>query len=575
MPIKILSEETINKIAAGEVIERPANVLKELIENSIDAKSKSIEIEIKDSGKELIRITDDGIGMSRQDLTLSITRHATSKISEFDDLETLSTLGFRGEALPSIASVSHMVLQSMPKGEASGWEIKLSGGKLTESRMWAGKPGTNIEISKLFFNTPARNKFLKAATTERHHIIQTIEEAALVNTGIAFKAISDGKTIVNAPAVKNKVERIFDILGKDFARKLISVEVKHAKIKITAYITKTEDSLSNRNSQFLFVNNRPVRLTKTITHAVYEAYRENLAVGRHPGVIIFLEIDPALIDVNIHPAKREIKISNESELHDLLYRSIKEALIRPIDVYLTKPQDSAKPSYTVSEKPVMNSYASFKARSAIKDMQTAIKDQDFLSTILDDESAIKALGQVFNLFIIAQDKDEVLIVDQHAAAERIRYEQYKKQWETKKIPVQPLLIPLTIELPKSRMELIADNQKLLSETGWGIEEFGKNTIRISQQPNILGSDNYVKEVIDEILNALAEGSKLPPAEKIEKVIRSACRASIKANEPLSTIEMTEVINKLLKCAAPYTCPHGRPTMIRLSRNELKKKFNRT
>ncbi|MCB4790491.1 MAG: DNA mismatch repair endonuclease MutL [Elusimicrobia bacterium] len=580
MTIKILSEETINKIAAGEVIERPANAVKELVENSIDAKARNIEIEIKASGKELIRVTDDGAGMSREDLTLSVTRHATSKLSNFVDLDRLATLGFRGEALPSIASVSHLLIQSQEKSKMSGWEEKYAGGKLIQSRAWAGKPGTTVEVAGLFFNTPARNKFLKSPVTERHHIVKILEEIALIWNTISFKLVCDGKTILTAPVANTKTERFFDILGMDFSKKLMPVKVSHAKVTIEAYITKTQDSLPNRNMQFLFVNNRPVSFTRAITHSIYDAYRENLPAGRHPGILLYIDIEPSEIDVNIHPTKREVKFSNESQLHDVLYRSIKQALIQPVSISFDIPDkpisvETAKKEYFIKENYPAKETRYSTERSSIRDMEEILKEQAAIDPVFIDETSIRALGQVFNLFIIAQDKDEILIVDQHAAAERIRYEQYKNEWENKKIPVQPLLIPFTMELPRSKMELIRHNIQLLSEAGWNMEEFGKNTVRITQQPNVLGTDTKIQEIVSEIITALELENKLPAPEKIEKIIRAACRASIKANETLSNTEMNELINKLLNCKAPYTCPHGRPTMIKLSRNELSKKFRRT
>ncbi|MBN1621758.1 MAG: DNA mismatch repair endonuclease MutL [Endomicrobiales bacterium] len=577
MTIHILSEETINKIAAGEVIERPSNVVKELIENSIDAEARSIEIEIKGAGKQLIRVRDDGNGMTREEITLSVARHATSKISSFNDLENLDTLGFRGEALPSISAVSHLLIQSQPRNQNTGWEEKYAGGKLKESRTWSGAAGTTVEASRLFFNTPVRDKFLKSDFTEKHHIIRTIEEIALANPHISFKVIMEGKVTLNTPGSKTHIERIIDILGDSFAKTLIPVEANHPQLKLKAFITKTENSLNNRNSQFLFINGRPINFSRSVTHSIYEAYRENLPSKRHPGVVIYLETNPNEIDVNIHPTKREVRFSKEKEIHQFILKSLKDALIMPVNISLSVP-DEVPGKKDKSRKEVLvikESYTPFSAKR-IKQKTYGISDIPVKQTEFarEDEPAIKSLGQVFGTYIVALNKNELLIIDQHAACERIRYERYLSEWESKKIPVQPLLIPLTLDLSPSQIGLIRDNLETLTGLGWDISEFGTNTVRITAQPNILGTNSEVKDIINEIIQALVQDSKLPLAQKTEKIIRAACRASIKANDPLSAAESNQLLKDLFKCRSPYTCPHGRPTMIRLSQSELNKKFNR-
>lgn len=599
-PIKILSEETINKIAAGEVIERPANVVKEVVENSLDAGSTKIELEIKGAGRQLIRISDNGTGMTRQDLTLAVTRHATSKLSAFSDLERLTTMGFRGEALPSIAAVSHLSIKSQIKSQSSGWKIVLVGGKIKESRAWAGASGTIVEISRLFFNTPARAKFLKSDFTERHHIMRIIEEISLSNPEISFKVTLEGKTVLNVPASKTHIERLIDILGQEFAKNLVPVEVNRPAVNMKAFVTKVENSMPNRSHQFLFVNNRPVQFSKALTYSLYEAYRERLQSRRHPGAVIFLDVDPGQIDVNIHPTKREIRFSKENEIKQLLYKAIKDAIVQPINISLSteeEPQPSLKAGY-VSEQfrkasSPTRSYTSYENKPSsysryttkVSESTTAYTanlpkpssavEQDAQELIsLNKESSIRPLGQIFGMYIIAQDKNKLLIIDQHAAAERIRYERYLTEWENKKIPVQPLLIPITLEIPPSQLGLVRENNNLLNELGWEIGEFGKNTIRITAQPNVLGIDSDIKDIINEIIQSLTQDTKLPLSEKRDKIIRAACRASIKANESISLGEINQILRDLFLCKSPYTCPHGRPTLIELSKSELRKKFKR-
>jgi DNA mismatch repair protein MutL len=582
MPIKILPEETINKIAAGEVVERPANAAKELIENSLDAKSTSIEIEIKETGKKLLRVRDNGSGIAAGEMKLAVTRHATSKIADFNDLEQLNSMGFRGEALPSIAAVSKMLIQSQTAGSSSGWEISLDGGKTKHEAAWAGAPGTNIEITDLFYNTPVRAKFQKSETTERHRILQIIEELALVNNTVSFKVKTDKRTALEAPATNNPLERIADILGSEFSSSLMPVKLNHPFLNISAYITKRENSQPTKKFQFLFVNRRPVNFTRSLLHSLYEAYRENLPAGRHPGAVIFLETSPSDIDVNIHPTKREVRFAKEAQIHDLLYKAFKEALINApvtglnVSYRETEPTFAEK-NYTSREPSPGSSYAESVARSGIlaRPKNNTASQVEFASTTEHEAQAPrKILCQLYNLYVVAQDADGLLIIDQHAAAERIRYEKYRAEWEAKKIVVQPLLFPENIELAPSLWTTAASNMELLKEAGWEIEEFGQKTIRISAVPAALGANVSAKTVFQEMLEAILNQTNLPGPEKIEKIIRAACLASIKAGDTISAQEASRLIEELLLCKAPNTCPHGRPTMIKLSKTELGKHFSR-
>ena len=382
MPIKILPEETINKIAAGEVIERPANAVKELVENSIDANSTTIEIELNGAGRRLIRVRDNGYGMPAGDVAIAVTRHATSKIKSFDDLETLSSMGFRGEALPSIAAVSKLTIQSQTLNATSGWELVLSGSKKIKESSWAGATGTNIEVADLFFNTPAREKFLKSDVTERSRALKIIEELALAWNEVAFKVVSEGKLILETPRTSDRIERIIDVLGKGFASTLMRAEVDHPFMRINAYITKRENSLSSKNYQFLFINNRPVNLGRNIMHSLYEAYRENLPAGRHPGAVIFIEINPSEIDVNIHPTKREVKFSKEQQVHHLIYTTIKDALSNaPSAGFISNSEDESVHSSLKARLKINNPYTLpvASARNEISEPQAQMSYSEALS----------------------------------------------------------------------------------------------------------------------------------------------------------------------------------------------------
>jgi DNA mismatch repair protein MutL len=577
MSITVLSEDTINKIAAGEVVERPANVVKELVENSLDAAAAAITLEIKGAGRQLIRISDNGIGMNRDDLTLAVTRHATAKITSFSDIVHLNTMGFRGEALPSIAAVSHCSILSQPR-DGSGWQIHLDGGKPRESKAWSGAPGTIVEIHDLFFNTPARAKFLKSDQTERSRILSLIEEIALVRHTTAFTVITDGKPVINAPRAATRVERIRDILGREFEQTLIATEATHPRLKLTAFITPTDHSLPNRSSQFFFVNDRPITPSRSLQHAVYEACRENLPVGRHPGILLFLNVDPSDIDVNIHPTKREVRFAHEQEVHSFVMQALRSALIRPINILLSETPPPSQPTKSVQYHSV-----SAATPTAVREMHNSYRTQSSSPTVQQslstaesssEDDNIEILGQSKDMYIIARRNDDLLIIDQHAAAERIRYEKYLAEWRAHYIPVQPMLLPFTMELVSSKLTLLKDNLALIQEAGLDVEEFGGTTIRITAIPAVLTTNSEIATIIEKIVDALAEGEKLPRAEKIETIIRAACRSSIKAGDTLHLNEMKALIRDLFHCNAPYTCPHGRPTLLRLSHNDLQKHFGR-
>ncbi|OGS10080.1 MAG: hypothetical protein A2204_07945 [Elusimicrobia bacterium RIFOXYA1_FULL_47_7] len=579
MAIKILTSETINKIAAGEVIERPSNALKELVENSIDAGSKTIDITVEGAGKTLMRVRDDGTGMSREDLALSVTRHVTSKISGFDDIYNLSTMGFRGEALPSIAAVSNLTIQTQERGAANGWEIKLSGGKLIESKAWAGSPGTVVETANLFFNTPARAKFLKSDATERSRIISTVEELAASHHAISFKLTVDGKILLNAPSAKSGFERLVDVFGNDFTSSLTAVSASNPMISLSGFVTKTEHSLPTKNYQYLFVNKRPVNLGKNIGHALYEAFRENIPSGRPPGAVLFIEVNPAEIDANIHPTKREVKFSKERELHDFIYRAVKNALTAaPVSMGMpgNVPSDgiAARRSDFVSETALR--YDEFNSAKLNQSDIFAVSSEA-ARVGADDNTAsdTKVIGQFFNSFIAASIKGEFVIIDQHAAAERIRYERYISEFKDKKIAVQGLLMPQTLDFNPGAASLLKGILPDLRQTGWEIEEFGSNTFRISAVPSVLGNLRDIKDILGAIIESLSEERNIPSARKLELIIRSACRGSIKAGEHMSCEEMSRLISDLLKCQAPFTCPHGRPTVLKITLSELRKHFGRT
>ena len=583
--IKILSQETINKIAAGEVVERPLNAVKEVVENSLDACADNISVEIEGAGKKLIRVADNGFGMDKKDLELSVLRHATSKISDFNDLEHIQSLGFRGEALSSVAAVSKFTIKTKKKGADSGWQLSTEGGKNIKIMPTSCSAGTITEIRDLFFNTPARRKFLKTDATERAKIIASLEETALANPDISFKLESDGKLVFSAGKTNDKPERISDVLGKQFAAVLRNTKTEHENILIDLYFTGRDDAQSNRKQQFLFVNSRPVNLPKWLSHCVYNAYKESIPHDKYPGFLIYITIDPSEIDVNIHPTKREIKFAAESQIYDLIYKTLKSALTTHAHPNIQLQSEKLKvgsgnkdtaTSYGVHSTSHF-SHSTLSLKESQKRFTTEqyaavfAKPQEFTQETFDEN--IKVLGQVFDTYIIVENRGELYIFDQHAAAERVRYENYTTQLKSQKLKSQQMLIPETFELSASVSALLKANIALFNELGIKLEEFGDKSFRVTEYPALLGNIS-IEQIVCKVIEDLEIEKNIDIEKKRDKIIRSACRASIKAGDNVAPVEAKRLINDLFKCEFPFTCPHGRPTAYKISLNDLEKFFKR-
>ncbi|GMO64127.1 MAG: DNA mismatch repair endonuclease MutL [Endomicrobiia bacterium] len=567
MSINILSHETINKIAAGEVIERPLNVIKELVENSLDAFASSIIVEILGAGKKLIRVSDNGFGMDKKDLELSILRHATSKIKNFSDLSQVRSLGFRGEALASIVTISNFRMKTRKKGEFSGWELSSNGGENVEVIPWSGAEGTISEIRDLFFNTPARQKFLKGDYTERSRIINLLEEMALANQGITFKMLSENKRIFFASKTNSKIERISDILGKDFSGVVKNVKLNHSKISLDIYFTGRDYSLSNRKYQYLFVNSRSVNYPKWLIHCIYQAYKELIQRDRHPGVLIYVDINPSEIDVNIHPTKREVKFANESSVYDILLKLLKNALIsyEHSKMPINFPMNDNIPSF---DKRYEENYVSKQDKYA----DTVVKEELSQEKFFDNNMRI--VGQIFGTYIVIESEGDLCIFDQHAVAERVKYELYLSQIENQTIKIQQVLITGSFNLPSSLSELLKVNIAFFNELGIIVEEFGQNSFRVTAYPALLGNIS-AEQVVMEIVSDIENDRTFKGIEQVkDKIVRSACHASIRAGDSITFTEAENLINDLFKCKLPFTCPHGRAIVYKISLKELEKFFKR-
>lgn len=601
MPIQILDENTINKISAGEVVERPLNVVKELVENALDAGATTISVEIEKSGKKLIRVTDNGCGMNKEDLQLSICRHATNKITNFDDLSNIFSLGFRGEALPSIASISMFSIKTQQQGQNSGWQLSMNGETKPEIQPWAGAYGTIVEVKNLFFNTPAREKFLKSDITEKAKIISCLDEIALVRNDINLKIVSDGKVISDYHKTDSKLQRIESVLGKNIAQKLKQISFCHPQVEIDGYITTRENSFSQKNMQYLFVNGRCVNYPKWLIHAIYQACKEAIPIGRHPGIVMFLKVNPSDIDINVHPTKREIKFVCENQMYELFYKFIKNSLESDAPSNIINIQNDSSKIYTSSQNSTSNYFQSNKYNGgysgtkypsrqfSVKDYQnvyqtpttdkvesiaTPIQQTELKQTDLLQQDNFKFIGQIFETYILVEKDKTFYIIDQHAAQERVRYEMFSNQLENKSLKIQQLLIPDVFELPKPKTILLKNYLSIFKNLGFDVEEFGDNSFRLTSYPALLGNNVNFVEIIDVLITFL-EDEKSTDVEQIkEKIIRASCRTSIKAGDKVYEQQAKALLKELFACKMPWTCPHGRPTVYTLTLSDLEKFFKR-
>tara|TARA_B100000315_G_scaffold36133_1_gene30859 strand:- start:8339 stop:10141 length:1803 start_codon:yes stop_codon:yes gene_type:complete len=593
--ILILPENITNKIAAGEVIERPASIVKELLENSIDALSTQITVSIKNSGKSVIKILDNGIGMMRDDALLSLERHATSKISSIEDLGTIETLGFRGEALSSIASIARLNIISKTKDDETGTQIFIEGGKTRDVKQIAAPTGTSVEVNQIFFNTPARKKFLKSDITEMSYISQIFNTISLAYPKIQFRLMKDDKEAVNTSASGDMETRIGDLFGKDIVKDLIPISREANKIKLSGYISRPSFSLSGRRNQFFYVNNRCVR-DKSVNHAIYDAYRTLLPNGRHPALFLFLDVSPSVVDVNVHPAKAEVRFANQRLVHDFIYHAVFKTLSQykeqhykdtfQINHSTPDTADDALKSgrQEATEKFIDSTYFNFFTCKDKNLKPSAIpqteRNMDFNMPSPTTQnyhrySNCVPVGQIENSFIVLENSSNMILVDQHTAHERILFEKLEKEFKESKIERQKLLFPISVELSHGESLLLENHLEEVNKTGMEVECFGKNTFLIRAVPSILEGKDY-SALFLEIVEILTKAEKTEYFEQIftETFKILACHGAIRANQKLNHEEIQNLLLSLDKTELPYTCPHGRPISLVFSLKDIKKKFLR-
>lgn len=623
--VRVLPEILAHKIAAGEIVERPASVVKELVENSLDARSRRIVIEIEEGGKRRIAVRDDGIGMSAEDAKLAFQHHATSKIETFDDLSRISTLGFRGEALPSIASVSRLRLRTVEADAAPlGTEIEFEGGKSTAVREISWPAGTELIVEDLFFNVPARRKFLKTAATEIGHVSRHVTHYALACPEVEFQLLHHNRPILEAPAVQTLEDRVYQVLGESFLENLAPVQYERGGVRVSGFTSLPHEQRNSARAQYLYVNGRVVR-DKVLTHALRVAYRDLIPVNAYPAALLFVEIDPREIDVNVHPCKTEIRFERSDRVHSAVYHAVEEALVRrrtglgslardvptsqmraqqlpghgeavarSIEKFFQRGPDSSFgfPEFRRSG-PSSGSWLGSGSQSAPPPFPPTFSSQaggqagsadphcgDIPETAYLSPVPV-VLGQFVESFLVVADREGVMVVDQHVAHERILYDQALRNMNSGSIAVQRLLTPLTIELTPEQKAIMKEVLEHLNDNGFEVEWFGDRTIAVKGVPHLAVKAGRAEELMEEILDGLQAGRVETGANGAgvrrlrERIaISLSCRAAVKINTPLSAEKMQWLIDELFRCENPYTCPHGRPIVLRLNIEDVLRGFKR-
>ncbi len=594
--IKILPDHVVNKIAAGEVVERPASVVKELIENSIDAGATDIAIALEQAGRRLIRITDNGCGMSREDAQAAFLRHATSKITSDADLEAVRTMGFRGEALSSIASVSQVRLLTAMKGASSGALVEIEAGQVKNVIDAAAPQGTSLEISQLFYNTPARLKFLKSPATELSHIVTAVSRQAMAHAAVRFRLTHNNKQLLDLPSSLSVRDRLFQLYGGEIAENVIEFSGGRDGVHVYGLVGRPGYTRADRTYQDFYVNRRAVK-NASLSHALYGAYGDMLMRDRHPVGFVFIEIDPALVDVNVHPAKAEVRFRNQSQIHDLVRDAVRDGLRAQgmgsgsvsgtpgegvkealAEYFSGRPERSVvpqpgKPSPFFGRRKSDAGTAPLHGDASAR--QETFADLQRRAPVVPQHDLFP-IGQLHDSFIIAQSPGGMSLIDQHAAHERVLFEKLQDQFEGGGMPVQNLLMPDQVELGPAQGGLLTGYLPELHRLGFVVEDFGNGTFIIKAVPGLMVGADYKKlllDILDEVNVHGASGKMDELRDEILSVM--ACHPAIKVHRHLEQKEMETLLDSLFACRMPHTCPHGRPTVVRFSMDEIRKMFKRT
>ena len=579
--IKVMDINLSNKIAAGEVVETLMNVVKELVENSIDAGSSFIKIDLIDSGTKEISVSDDGIGMNREDAVNCLKRHATSKLYSDEDLFHIDTLGFRGEALPSIASVSKMKIET--SFEDIGTTVIISGGSIDKVESSPLRTGTKITVEDIFYNTPARLKYLKNLHTELANITSYVTKMALSYPNIKFNLTNNDKKLLSTDGSGNLLKVINSVYGLEVTKKMIKVSAENSDYEISGYISYPEINRSSRGFITLFVNGRYIR-NNSVIKTILEAYHTYLPIGRYPVVVLNIETDPSIIDVNVHPTKMDIKFSKQEELKELLLKTLSDALLKLVLVPEIKSEE--KVISNINEITTIDKDLDFKEKTVTSPKYEEISfdfntnEEEIIYKIENQTekketvNKITPVGIIKNTYIIGENDEGMHIIDQHAAQERINYELYKKKLGEDSKEITDVLVPIKLEFTSSEFLELKEKQDIINRVGIFFEEFGQNSVIIRKHPRWL-NPKFTTDQIRKILEIIISENDFSKEKFNEKVaITLACKMSIKANDYISLEEADKLLETLLKCENPYTCPHGRPTIINYSYYELEKLFKR-
>lgn len=578
--IKVMSDDLSNKIAAGEVVESLMNIVKELVENSIDAGASVIKIYLMESGIKSIKVVDDGKGMSREDCKNSILRHATSKLYSKDDLFNINTLGFRGEALPSIGSVSKMTIAT--SDEESSTLLEVTGGVITNCSSTELRRGTSISVCDIFYNTPARFKYLKSLHTELANILNYVNKMALANPSISFYLENDSKVLLNTDGSGNLLKVINSIYGLDVTKKMLKVECSNSDYVVSGYISYPEINRSSRNNITLLVNGRYVR-NNDITRSILDGYHTYLPINRYPIIVLNIKTDPYIIDVNIHPTKMDIKFSKIDELKDMIYNMVSSSLNKL--TLIPEAKYEQRPISNIGSVNTVNDKVDFKKKDLKEEVKFEEINFDFNNdyVVSDNEEEyvekekmkkITPLALAHGTYIIGENEDGIFLIDQHAANERINYEYYLKELGKDTNTSVDLLVPIKIELSNNEYLSLKESINVLDEMGFIYEDFGFNTLIIRSHPSWIKKE-YTNETIRKIIEVIIEHKDFNKEKFNERIaITLACKMSIKANEHISHEEMNVLLERLRNTNNPFTCPHGRPTVITYTIYELEKMFKR-
>ena len=597
-----LSERLANQIAAGEVVERPSSAVKELLENSLDAGASQIEIDVEEGGKRLIRIRDNGSGIVQDDLALALSRHATSKISELDDLERVATLGFRGEALPSIASVSRLTLTSKTSDAQQAWQVSSNGSADIPAPQPAAHPaGTTVEVRDLFYNTPARRKFLRTDKTEFSHLEEVVKRIALSRFDSGLLLRHNAKPVHNLRAANTLVEqeqRVALLCGKEFLQHCRRIDFAAAGLQVGGWIAQPVFSRSQADMQYFYINGRMIR-DKLVSHALRQAYQDVLYHGRHSAYVLYLTLDPALVDVNAHPTKHEVRFRESRLVHDFLYRSVRDALaeVRPGD-YGEPRSESLMPQHQPAGRvpvpaaireqhalhyssPRTGSLTVTEQLTAYQALGQVVAGSSITMQTMPDGSSPQvpplgfALGQLQGIYILAQNQQGLIVVDMHAAHERITYERMKVSYDSHDIKSQPLLVPETLQVSEREANIAEEHIAVFQELGFVVERIGKETLVVRQVPTILRAGNVPTLVRDVLADLISYGNSNRIREEINGILATmACHGSVRANRKLTIEEMNALLRDIEITERSGQCNHGRPTWFQLSMEQLDKLFMR-